>query len=68
MSTGLARRALARTARFLLGFTLISVGSILVPYLIGVIPVLVGLTLILPREPRPSPPPITHTQRRADAA
>jgi putative oxidoreductase len=50
MSAGLARRALARAPRFLLGFALISLGSILVPYLIGVVPVLIGLALILPKE------------------
>jgi uncharacterized membrane protein len=50
MKTGSARRALARAPLFLLGFALISLGSILVPYLIGVVPVLIGLALILPKE------------------
>jgi ribonuclease HI len=50
MKTGSARRALARASLFLLGFALISLGSILVPYLIGVVPVLIGLALILPKE------------------
>jgi hypothetical protein len=55
MRTGFARRALARAPLFLLGFALISLGSILVPYLIGVVPVLIGLALILRRN-RSRPP------------
>lgn len=48
MRTGSARRALTRAPFFLLGFFLISLGSIRAPYIIGVVPILIGLAMILP--------------------
>ncbi|MGH2806243.1 MAG: ribonuclease HI family protein [Actinomycetota bacterium] len=59
MSAGSARRARVGASRFLLGSALITLGAVLVPHMIGVVPVLfgigvvpvlIGLALILPKE------------------
>jgi ribonuclease HI len=47
---GVAQRAFIRAPFFLLGFALIALGSIRLPFIIGVVPVLIGLALILPNK------------------